>query len=158
MSYTDVRTAAIESSSHYLLLCGNERCKSIGTSNSKMFQLSSVQKVWLNALNAYVAWVCLRVGLRTTYATTIFAYVRIGVEDVLRDTWATWIAPGCVDRNAYTWAYVMRLSPKCIHQLTKHTALVHLVLKTRLLPSSSDVIPKPPNLLVWGTPIITSWR
>lgn len=46
----------------------------------RFWRVSSIQKVWLHA---YVARVCIRAGLHTTYATTILTYARGGVWDSL---------------------------------------------------------------------------
>jgi hypothetical protein len=102
-------------------------------------QLSSLQKVWSNA---YVAWVCLRAGLRAdlsaTYATTIWTYARVRVWDSLTRHLRDLNCPKCgfpernclrgrlghVDRNAYAWAYATHLSPKCLRQLRKPRVLL----------------------------------
>ena len=89
-------------------------------------------------IKCYVAWVCLCMGLCTTHATTISTYARVGVWDGLTRHLRNLNCPKCgfparnclcghlghVDRNAYAWAHDMRLSPKCLWQLTTPRVLL----------------------------------
>ena len=60
-------------------------------------QLSSVQKVWLNAhVDIYVAWVCLRAGYALLARPQFWLTRGLGYETVLCDTYVTWIAQNVV--------------------------------------------------------------
>ena len=92
---------------------------------------SSVEQRPKGMIKCLCRYLC-RMGLltrriRTTYATTILTYARVGVWDSLMRHLCDLNCPKCgfparnclrgclgyVDRNAYAWAYAMHLSPKC---------------------------------------------
>jgi hypothetical protein len=103
-------------------------------------QRHSVQKVWLNVHKMPMSHGFVYAGLRTTCATIILTYARVGVWDSFTRHLRDLNCPKCafpernclrghlahVDGNAYARAYAMHLSPKFFRQLMKpRVSLMH---------------------------------